>query len=291
MEQRLRIVADVGQQLADRVRVGRREVDVAAPDPALGLLRARGGTSPPAAGRGSSATSQPPDELAGVHLVVVAPGGPLLLAEVLGRALQRVVHQLGRVEELLAAVDDLPLDVEPDVLHQRDERVEDLADAAAERGGRDVDDLAALQGRGELPDLVDQVPADDVRVVGRGAWSRLRLAEARAGIYPVGRVSGGRSPSLTRTTRCAVAGDGDRDRLAGLVAGQRERDIGRARDRRRAHLRDDVAARAEARALERDRVAGRAAQPGLRRRAAAQRRRRGSAPCVAPRSKRAASCG
>ena len=50
------------------------------------------------------------DELARVHLVVALPGVPLLVGEVLGRALQRVVHQLGRVEELLAAVDDLPLD-------------------------------------------------------------------------------------------------------------------------------------------------------------------------------------
>ncbi len=34
VEQRLRVVADVRQELADRRRVGRREVDVAAPHPA-----------------------------------------------------------------------------------------------------------------------------------------------------------------------------------------------------------------------------------------------------------------
>jgi hypothetical protein len=43
------------------------------------------------------------------------------------------VHELRRVEELLAPVDDVPLAVEADVLHERDERVEDLRHPAAER--------------------------------------------------------------------------------------------------------------------------------------------------------------
>ena len=144
---------------------GRRDVDVAAPDPAGRLLgherEQRGGlrvvhdADVPAA-----------RELARVHLVVLRPGRPLLLGEVLRVALQRVVHQLGRVEELLAAVDHLPLDLEPDVAHQRDERVEDLRDAAAERGRGEVHDAPALQRLGELAHLLDERPADDVRVVG-----------------------------------------------------------------------------------------------------------------------------
>ena len=36
------------------------------------------------------------------------------------RALQRVVHRLGDREELVAAVDDLPLGVDPEALQQRD---------------------------------------------------------------------------------------------------------------------------------------------------------------------------
>ena len=105
-------------------------------------------------------------ELARVHLVVLRPGRPLLLGEVLRAALQRVVHQLRRVEELLAAVDHLPLDLEPDVAHQRHERVEDLRDAAAERRGRQVHDAPALQRLGELAHLLHEWAADDVRVVG-----------------------------------------------------------------------------------------------------------------------------
>ena len=164
---------------------------MAAPDPAA--WPSPGTSAYIAAGCGSwiSATSQPPDEFARVHLVVVAPGGPLLLAEVLGRALQRVVHQLGRVEELLAPVDDLPLGVEPDVLHQRDERVEDLADAAAERGGGDMHDPAPSSGAASSLTSSIRSRPHDVRVVGEESWCRLRLAEARAGIYADGRVSGG----------------------------------------------------------------------------------------------------
>ena len=56
--------------------------------------------------------------------------------------------------------------VEADVLHQRDERVEDLAHAAAERGGGEVHDARALQRLGERADLLDEVAPDDVRVVG-----------------------------------------------------------------------------------------------------------------------------
>ncbi len=181
VEQRLRVLLDVGQQLADRVRVGRRQVDVAAPHPALGLLghqlaqrrrlRVVHQAHVPAAG-----------QLARVDLVVAAPGRPLLLVEILGRALQRVVHQLGRVEELFAAVDHLPLAVQADVAHQRHERVQDLRDAAAERGRRDVHHALALQRLGQLADLGDQLAAADVRVVGErlvGDGDGLEHAAAR----------------------------------------------------------------------------------------------------------------
>ena len=76
------------------------------------------------------------------------------------------MHELRGVEELLAPVDDLPLGLEPDVAHERDERVEDLGHAAAERRGTQVDDAAALERAGELADLLDEVAPDDVGVVG-----------------------------------------------------------------------------------------------------------------------------
>ena len=82
-------------------------------------------------------------------------------------ALQRVVDRLRDVEELVPAVDDPPFDVEPGVPHERDERVEDLGDATAERGRREVEHPLALERRGELLDLVHEAPRGDRRVVGQ----------------------------------------------------------------------------------------------------------------------------
>ena len=76
------------------------------------------------------------------------------------------MHDLGGVEELLPAVDHLPLAIEPDVDHQRDERVQDLGHAAAERGRRHVQDALSLEPLGALADLVDHRPADDAGVIG-----------------------------------------------------------------------------------------------------------------------------
>ena len=68
-------------------------------------------------------------------------------------ALQRVVCRLGRVEELVAPEDHAPVGLEPDIAHQRDERVEDLGDSAAERRRGQVQDAHALERRRELVDL------------------------------------------------------------------------------------------------------------------------------------------
>ena len=130
-------------------------------------------------------TSQPLGELARVDLVVAPPDRPLFLVEVLRRALQRVVHQLGRVEELFAPVDHLPLAVQAHVAHQRHERVEDLRDAAAEGGRGDVHDPLALQRLGELADFGDQLPAADVRVVGERLVSDGHGLEHAAARYPI----------------------------------------------------------------------------------------------------------
>jgi hypothetical protein len=98
------------------------------------------------------------------------------------------VHQLGRVEELLAAVDHLPLTVEPDVAHQRHERVKDLRDAAAESSRRDVHDAAALERLCELANFRDQLTAADMRVIGEclvANGDRLEHAAARYLTPPV----------------------------------------------------------------------------------------------------------
>jgi hypothetical protein len=103
-----------------------------------------------------------------VHRVVGLEDLPLLVGDRLGVALERVVHQLGDVEELLAAQDHPPVHVEPHVPHERDQRVEDLRHAAAEGGGAHVQHALALERAGEVPDLLDQPATHEVGVVGEG---------------------------------------------------------------------------------------------------------------------------
>ena len=114
----------------------------------------------------------------GVDRVDLVEDLPLLVAERLVGALQRVVEELGRVEELLLAEDHVPVGVEADVAHQRHDRVEDLRDAAAEGGRADVEDALSLERLGELADPLDQRLADDVRVVGEGLLADVGLPEA-----------------------------------------------------------------------------------------------------------------
>ena len=71
-------------------------------------------------------------------------------------ALQRVVHRLGDGEELVAAVHHLPVGVDADAPEQRHVGGEQLGDAAAVRGGVEVEDPRALERLGQLADAVDR---------------------------------------------------------------------------------------------------------------------------------------
>ena len=142
------------------------EVDVAAPDPGLRLLR----HVPPDAGRLRVVDDDhvpAARDLGGVERVVALVDLPLLVAERVGVALERVVEALRGVVELLAAEHHLPLGLDAHVVHQRDQRVEDLRHAAAERGRGEVQHPQALEVLGELPDLLDERPAGQVGVVGQ----------------------------------------------------------------------------------------------------------------------------
>ena len=80
-------------------------------------------------------------------------------------ALQRVVDRLGHREELVAAVDDLPLGLDPEAAQERDVGGEQLGDAAAVRGGVDVEDPGTPEGLGERTDALDRLDAGDLFVV------------------------------------------------------------------------------------------------------------------------------
>ena len=73
--------------------------------------------------------------------------------------------QLRGVEELLAPEHHLPLRLDAHVAHQRDQRVEDLGDAAAEGGRGEVEHAQALEVLRQLADLLDERPSGQVGVV------------------------------------------------------------------------------------------------------------------------------
>ena len=87
-----------------------------------------------------------------------------LLGDVDVLPVERVVEALGDFKERLFAVDDVPMHVEPDFVHQRDEPVENLSHAPA--GERRVDLLypASLEVSGQAANIVDFTRADDGRV-------------------------------------------------------------------------------------------------------------------------------
>ena len=101
----------------------------------------------------------------GVQLVVAAEDLLLLGGQRPRVALEPVVDRLRDVEELVLAADDPPLDLEAGVGHERDERVVDLGDAAAERRRRQVEDALPRERLGEPPDLVHEPAGRDRRVV------------------------------------------------------------------------------------------------------------------------------
>jgi hypothetical protein len=81
------------------------------------------------------------------------------------------VDRLRDVPELVAALDDPPLCIEARAAHERDERVVDLRDTAAERRGRKVDDALALERLRKAKDLVHQTTSRNRGVVGKRLMS------------------------------------------------------------------------------------------------------------------------
>src|SRR5207253_3568166 len=130
-------------------------------------------------------------------------------------ALQAVVQRLGDVEEFLGALDDAPLDLEPNIGHQGYKRVIDLGDTTAERGRREVDHALALQRLGEPMNLADETARGDRAVVGKALVPDIDELEQSRGSLPLRAAL-----SWTAASRTAAA--------------NRRRSGGRSRARRRA---------------------------------------------------------
>ena len=75
------------------------------------------------------------------------------------------MDRLRDAEELVAAVDDLPLGLDAEIAEQRDVGREELGDAAAVRGGVDVEDPGTGERRGGGADALDRLVAGDLAVV------------------------------------------------------------------------------------------------------------------------------
>ncbi len=160
---------DVGAEELPDVVAGIGQVDVAAPDPlGVGPVHARVSEEAQQCGRLRIVDDDVVplavheqcvlQHLLEVHLLHV--GVPRHVG-----TLERVVHRLGDGEELVAAVDDLPLGVDPEALQERHVRGQQLGDAAPVRGGVDVQDPGAPKGLGESTDALDGLGPGDLFVV------------------------------------------------------------------------------------------------------------------------------
>ena len=167
VEDRAVVAADRRQQEAENLLVGRREVDVAAPDP----LRLGGRKVLDHVRRLRVVDDHEVVgllELARVQVVVVQVRLALLGRQALRRALKRVVDRLRRREELVGALDDAPFDVEARIAHQGDERVVDLGHPAPEGRRGEMQHALALDLRCQPPDLLHQPARGDRPVVQEG---------------------------------------------------------------------------------------------------------------------------
>ena len=106
-------------------------------------------------------------ERVGVQLVVAVEDRALAVGQRPLVALERVVDRLRDVVELLLALDDAPLGVDPRVDHERDQRVLDLGHAAPERGRREVQHPPALERLRQGSDLLRERSADQRVVIGQ----------------------------------------------------------------------------------------------------------------------------
>jgi hypothetical protein len=144
--------------------VGRRGVDVAAPDP-LRASRSRG----LAERRGLRVVHDEHvvrllEQLRALAVHVQVDGLVRLGQRVRG-SLQRVVKGLGDPEELGRALDQSPVRVDAEGLREGHETRQELGHAAAEPRGIDVADPDTFQVARQRLDLVDDLVADDAAVV------------------------------------------------------------------------------------------------------------------------------
>ena len=160
--------------------------------------RSRTGGSRRAAGRGRRRSPSRPRAAAScrAHARGTCAASPRVHST--SRALEPVVGLLGDGEELVASLEHLPLGFHADAAQQRHVGGEELGDAAAVRGGVEVEDPGALQRLGQRVDAVDDVGRRRCRGSGRAPFRGAGRARAWADRYRVGPRSCGSRGCVTR---------------------------------------------------------------------------------------------
>src|SRR6185503_7743916 len=92
------------------------------------------------------------------------------LGEDLLLALEGVVKRFGDGEEIAVAFDDLPLGLDPHVVHEGNEAAQDLGDSAAHPRGIDVDEVAASHALREMEEEIHRAARREVPI-GFDAWT------------------------------------------------------------------------------------------------------------------------
>ena len=78
------------------------------------------------------------------------------------RPLEQVVNSLGRLEKLGSAIDDHPLRVQPQGIHQGRHGLKDFSDAAAGGGAVNMDHSHVAEFLGQGCELIGQIGGHDI---------------------------------------------------------------------------------------------------------------------------------
>ena len=205
MEDRGVVAPERRQQEVEHVGVRRREVDVPAPDPFRARRPPRWSMTPTGCGSWTTRSRSVGVDLARVQLLEVrgrrraAPRSAPA-----GCPAARCGSSSSTAKNASAPLMIRHSTVEPRVLHQRDERVLDLGDAAAERRRGELEHARAGERRGELADLVHQPAGRDRRVVRKRLVTDVdELEHARGGARSASARGSSRSAGASRACRAA----------------------------------------------------------------------------------------
>ena len=140
------------------------EIDVASPDPVVGVFFAIGDQA-----RRLRIVDDHEfgveRKAPGVFFVVGAEDFEVARLRMIGSAVQGVVESLGDFEEIFAAGHDFPANVDAELFRQRNEAIQDFGDTSADGSGIDHHHRAPGERLGQRAEFGYFARADDGRIV------------------------------------------------------------------------------------------------------------------------------